>query len=627
MNTRSSKKVIEFLSLLVLTSAVAIQPANGQASKPKSQAELIAVLHSDAPESEKALVCKELSLYGSSEAVPELAKLLANERLSSWARIPLEAMPGSAADEALRTAAGQLQGRLLVGVINSIGVRRDAAAVDLLSSRLADKDAEVASASAVALGRVGNPAAAQSLRKALTAGPAAVRSAVAEGLVLCAERYLAESNSAEATKIYDEVRKAEVPRQRMLEATRGAILARGKDGIPLLVEQLRSNDKGLFQIALGTAREFSGGEVDKALAAELERAFPERAALIVLAMADRPKTVDLAAVLKAAGSAPKPVRLAAIGALGRIGNETCLAPLLDIAVESDADVAKKAKESLADLPGQSVDKEIASRLSSAQGKTYPVLIELVGQRRIDAIPALIKALDRSDRAVRTAALTSLGNTVPDKYLSVLINQVISPKDSETAPVAQTALKMAAVRMPDREACAAELAAAMNRAPVEVKRLLLDILLEVGGTKALQAVATAAKSSDPALQDKASDVLGKWMTIDAAPVLLDLAKSNGRYQGRAYRGYLRIARQFAASQQQRVEMCQTALDATRQPAEQKLVLDVLKAYPSVDALKLVVKAAQNPELKSDAAAAAQAISEKLPKSPEVRELMSKVGEKK
>jgi hypothetical protein len=118
-----------------------------------------------------------------------------------------------------------------------------------------------------------------------------------------------------------------------------------------------------------------------------------------------------------------------------------------------------------------------------------------------------------------------------------------------------------------------------------------------------------------------------MTIDAAPVLLDLAKSGGRYQGRAFRGYLRVARQFAASPQQRVEMCQTAFDATRQPAEQKLVFDVLKAYPSVDGLKLVVKAAQNPELKSDAAAAAQAISEKLPKTPEVRELLSKVDEKK
>jgi HEAT repeat protein len=620
---KTSTRAITFAFITIAVAAV----ARAQSAAPKSEAELIAVLRSDAPEAEKALVCKELCLYGTSAAAPELAKLLANERLSSWARIPLEAMPGSAADEALRTAAGQLQGRLLVGVINSIGVRRDAAAVELLSGRLADRDADVASAAAVALGRVGNAAAAQSLRKTLAGAPPAVRSAVAEGLVLCAERYLADGNSAEATKIYDEVRKADVPRQRMLEATRGAILARGKAGIPLLVEQLKSNDKGLFQIGLVTAREFPGGDVDKALAAELDGAFPERAALIVLAMADRPKTVDLAAVLKAAGNGPKPVRLAAIGALGRIGNATCLAPLLDIAVESDADIAKKAKESLADLPGESVDKDIASRLSAAQGKTYPVLIELVGQRRIDAIPALIKALDSSDRAVRTAALTALGNTVPDKYLSVLINQVVSPKDSETAPVAQQALKTAAVRMPDREACAAELAAAMNRAPAETKRLLLDILLEVGGAKALQAVATAAKSSDPALQDKGSDVLGKWMTIDAAPVLLDLAKSNGRYQGRAFRGYLRIARQFAPSQQQRIEMCQTALDATRQPAEQKLVLDVLKAYPSVDALKLAVKAAQNPELKSDAAAAAQAISEKLPKSAEVRELLSKVGEKK
>ena len=57
-----------------------------------------------------------------------------------------------------------------------------------------------------------------------------------------------------------------------------------------------------------------------------------------------------------------------------------------------------------------------------------MLIELIGQRRIDAIPALIKALDHSDRAVRSAALTALGNTVPDKYLSVLIAQVTAIAD-------------------------------------------------------------------------------------------------------------------------------------------------------------------------------------------------------
>ena len=70
----------------------------------------------------------------------------------------------------------------------------------------------------------------------------------------------------EAIALYDLIRKAEVPVSYRVGATRGAILARGADGIPFLIEQLRSSDKGLFQIALSTAREFPGRDIDKALA-------------------------------------------------------------------------------------------------------------------------------------------------------------------------------------------------------------------------------------------------------------------------------------------------------------------------------------------------------------------------
>jgi hypothetical protein len=230
----------------------------------------------------------------------------------------------------------------------------------------------------------------------------------------------------------------------------------------------------------------------------------------------------------------------------------------------------------------------------------------------------------SDPAVRNAALTSLGNTVSEKYLSVLIGQVLAPASSDSASVAQTALKTAAVRMPDREACAAELAGAMNRAPAATKTVLLDILAAVGGTKALQAVAAAAKSPDPTLQDASTRLLGEWMTIDAAPVLLDLAKTSERYQTRALRGYIRIARQFVMPDPQRVEMCRNALEAARQPDDQKRVLEVLQRYPSVEMLKLAVKAAQVPALKGDATETARAISQKLPKTNEVQELLSKAG---
>jgi len=623
MNTLPSRNILASLTAF-LAIALATIPANAQTASIKNERELIALLRSDAPKGEKAIACKNLSVYGSKEAVPDLAKLLADDQLASWARTALEAIPGEASDEALRKATESLQGRLLVGVVNSIGVRRDAKAVDLLSGRLEDKDADVASAAAVALGKIGNADAAKSLRPKLAGGPIAVRSAVAEGCILCAERFLAASNAAEATKIYDEVRKAEVPRQRMLEATRGAILARGKDGIPLLVELLRSNDKGLFQVGLITAREFPGRDLDQALAAELSGAFPERAALIVVAMADRKETVDLAAVLKAAASGQKQVRLAAISALGRVGNATCLAPLLAIAIESDADLSRAAKEALMDLPGESVNKDIAARLATAEGKTYPVLIELVGQRRIEATETLLKALKSSDRAVRIAALAALGNTISEKYLSVLIKEAVTPASADDAAVAQAALKTAAVRMPDREACAAELAAALDKLPVPTKSGLLEILGAVGGTKALAAVGAAAKSPDSTLQDVGSRLLGEWTTIDAAPVLLDVAKSGGKYQVRALRGYIGIAQKFIMSDEQRTQMCKSALDIARQPAEQKLILEVLTRYPTLEMLKLAIQAMQIPALKKDASDAALAISKKLPKTDELQTLLSKAG---
>ena len=466
------------------------------------------------------------------------------------------------------------------------------------------------------------------LRQSLTSAPVGVRSAVAEGCVLCAERLLAEGKADVAIEIYDEVRHADVPQQRILEATRGAILARDQDGIPLLIEQFRSPDKRLFQLALTTAREFPGGEVDKSLAVELDRTTPERAALIIQAMADRPETVVLPAVLNAAQHGSKPVRVAAINALGRVGDASSLAVLLDIGLEPDPELSAATKAALAELPGEQVDSQIVALLSRAKGRMYPLLIELVGQRRIDATNALLKALDDDDQSVRTAALSALGETIALKDLPVLITQATDPRHAEDASVAQQALKAASIRMPDREACAAALAAAIDRSSsVATKGSLLEILGAMGGPKALTTLGVAAKSADPELQDVSSRLLGEWMTVDAAPVLLDLAKSapGEKYQVRALRGYIRIARQFVLPEEERVEMCRHALEAAHQKAEQKLVLDVLKRYPNAETFQLAVKMIPSTELKDEATQAAFIIAQKLgTKGVDISEQLSRAG---
>ncbi len=76
--------------------AQAADPQNADKEK-----ELIGVLQTSPPP-EKAIACKKLAIYGSKAAVPELAKLLTDAELASWARIALEAIPDPAADEALR---------------------------------------------------------------------------------------------------------------------------------------------------------------------------------------------------------------------------------------------------------------------------------------------------------------------------------------------------------------------------------------------------------------------------------------------------------------------------------------------------------------------------------------------
>lgn len=620
-----------FTNLLILAAALVAAVASPlrAADVPAAadeEAELIAVLQSDAPPQDKAIPCKRLAVVGSAKAVPALAALLPNDELSSWALIALEAIPDPAADAALREAAGKLEGRPLVGVINAIGVRRDAQAVEGLAKLLTDADAEVASAAAVALGRVGDDAAAKALQPLLAAAPAAVRSAVAEGCILCAERFLAEGKAAQASQLYDQVRAAEVPQPRMLEATRGAILARGADGVPLLIEQLRSEDRQQMYIGLAAARELSGDKVTEALVAELAKITSERQPLLLLALADRGDAAVLPAMIEAAQTSRGPVQMAAIGVVGRLGDAKCIPALLDMVASGDAATAQAAKSALQQLPGDDVDADLAARLPAAKGPVRLLLIELVGLRRMSEVPALLKALDDPDAEVRAAALAALGAVVDLKNLSVLTARVVAPRRAEDTAAATQALREAAVRMPDREACAEQLVAAMRQAPVPVKGVLLEILSTMGGSKALEAMGAAAKDTNPQLQDTASRLLGEWMTIDAAPVLLDVAKSvrDEKYEIRAMRGYIRLARQFLMSDDQRADMCRTALQVAKRDAEKKLVLEVLERYPSLDTLQLAVQAAETPALKNDAARVSLAIAQKIGGSAEVQKLLAQVG---
>jgi HEAT repeat protein len=625
---RSAEKRAACAPILSLMLAALMLPA-GQVrgaddTKPATQKEkeLIAVLQSNASAAEKAITCKRLAIYGSEEAVPALAPLLADESLASWARIALEAIPGPAADQALRDALAQLHGRLLVGVINSIGVRRDAKATSPLAAKLKDNDPEVVSAAAVALGRIGGPKAAKALKSSLAKSPTAARSGVAEGAVRCAEQFLTAGKYGDAMKLYDAVRHADVPKQKVLEAIRGAILARQSSGIPLLVEQLRSSDKALFGIGLHTARELPGPKATEALIGEFQRAGADRQPVLLLALADRGDAAAMPTIVDAAKTGSKPVRLVAIGVLERSGNVSSMPVLLASAEDPDPEVAQAALAALVRLPGAEVDGNILSGLPQAQGKSRQVLIELAGRRGIEAaLPAIVGYVQDLDKQVRVAAVQAIGIMGGEKQVAELVKVLEKTQDPGERGDVETALLGISGRR--GSSCVPPLSALAQNSDKGLRIIALHALAAAGGPEALAAVKAATDDQDETVQDEAVRTLSSWPNTwpedgGIAEPLLSLAKSGKKttHQVLAMRGYLQFLQgDKKLPPDEKITRLKEALPLIQRPEEKRSAIAVIRDAPTSSALEILVGYAAETSIADDACSAILSLAKKdLPGVP-------------
>ena len=168
---------------------------------------------------QKAIACKKLAFVGGKEAVQPMAALLSHPQLSCYARFGLEPNPDPSVDEALRAALPRLKGRLQVGVITTIGVRKDAKALDTLTKLIDDSDAEVAGAAAASVGMIGGLQASRALQAALGRTKPPVFPVVARATLLCAEGLMA-SNRPRAIDLYTQLSAATMPKPVRLAAIR-----------------------------------------------------------------------------------------------------------------------------------------------------------------------------------------------------------------------------------------------------------------------------------------------------------------------------------------------------------------------------------------------------------------------
>ena len=472
-------------------------------SDPKRAADvelrLLSVLQSGASIEAKQFVCSQLRLVGSDSSVLFLGRMLNDPRLGHMARQALEAMPSAAASAALRQALHTTRGDLLVGVINSLGERREATSVSALTAQLDSRDVVVVQAAISALGKIGGEAAFDALRAvagrfdpALGEG-ASISVNLSEdarrrldvrylfdALLACAERLIEKGRADRAVDTFARIYRATpVPRPQRVAALAGLTRAAPDRAVPLIVQLLRSPDRA-----------------SQAAAANLVGRLPPASAAPIVTLLDTLPTVEQALVIEAvsgcsdrallfpllkASMSPDPaVRAAALRALGhQQGNRQIVQLLVGAASGGNAESAV-ARESLSRLDGPEVDADLMAQLDQTSVAMRAEAARSLGVRGVtNAIPRLVKALGDANGPIRFAAIESLGQLGGEQQLQDLLDHLgRADAAAEQEVAARAALAIArrissTSRGPAR-AAAEKVAASIGAAPIQSEaKAILD----------------------------------------------------------------------------------------------------------------------------------------------------------
>jgi len=588
----------------------AMVATHGDAAARKNlETRLAAVLKTNFPRDAKDFVCRKLTVIGSAESVPTLACLLGNKDLSHMARYALERLPAPEAAKALRDALPQLCGALKVGVIGSLGVRRDAASVPALVALLGDADKAVARAAAYALGDIGTLEAAKALAQHLDNAPDCVKPAVVDASLACAERLLAGGKKTDAMLIYKSLNSESQPKQVRLAAVVGLsrLAAAGQSSeelVQMIVGLVRHKDQDMRAVGFQQVRESAKGTAaTNQFAALLPTLSPGVQAGLLTALATRGDLAARPAVLEMLKSQEAEVRTAAIEALGALGNAADVPGLVQLAKSATDPEKAAARASLIQLSGPTINAAIVAELKNAADSDIRVkLLEvLVARNAKDSIAGILPAAEDADAKVRTAAMTTLSQLAAPEQVADMLKGVLKAAAGPEREAAEKAVMIVCDRNKDAAKRAEPLLAAVERLSDADKTTLLPTLGRVGGPGALKLVETAIADQKADRHEAGIRALCNWPDASAAPKLQELAQSGEASQRTAaLRALIRVAAlPDKRSDADRLNLLKKTMTMATRDEERKLVVTRARAVRTIESLRFAVPYLDQPALAQEA----------------------------
>ncbi|MDZ4859867.1 MAG: ThuA domain-containing protein [Candidatus Hydrogenedentes bacterium] len=565
---------------------------------------LLAVLESNPTPDARRLVVALLRLCATDEAVPKFAALLASPDTANEARYVLERLDTPAAAAALRAALPLSEGLARIGIINSLGERRDKESLMLIAPFARHDDSALAEAAQTALGKIGGADAEKALLSALAVATSESSPTLIAACVGAALSREARGERAAAAELYTHMLELAPSVRCQVAALQGLATTDSARATPRIIDALKSPEATVQAGAATAARSLPGEAASESLADALAELSAPAQILLINALEDRGEPVALDAVNAAVQHADPAVVRAAVAALGALGNASSVALLGNLAAKADDDLAPIARASLARLRGVDVDNSIVAALAPADSSVRRELVRTLGARNARAaVSALLGSANDPDETVRAELYTTLAKLASPDQLQPIIGMLAA----EQSDAARVEAEKAVIALLDRSANPVESAAIALAVLPEVKQgipgycSMLRVLGKINDPTTLDALRAATDLKNPEVRATAVRALAEWETNASITDLLELARTTEEAPLRdiALRGYLRMI-EMPQNDGDLPEQYGAALIAARTGDERKVVFASIANQRDPRLAAVVLPYAEDPAVKQEAA---------------------------
>jgi HEAT repeat protein len=579
---------------------------------------LIALIEGESTPAARQFACRQLAAIGGARQVPALVRLLHDPQSADDARYALEIIPDEAAARALRRAIETTDGSARVGVINSVGERRDSAAVPSLRSLLDHSDDPTAFAAADALGKIGDAAAARAIESAFDSAAESRRPVMGEALMDCADRTLDDGRRDDAVAIYRRLHAEDGPLRLRARSLGGLSRAGAPDAAELIVAALGAEDARLRAAAIRFAREIEGEAATHRFAEALESLEGESRANLIRALGDRGDASAKAAILAELKHEDESIRSAAIAALESVGDASAVGPLLISAASESRSERGAARRALARMRGQDVDRAIFARLLESASVERAALLETVAERRSPgAVEALRAHADDRDPIVRGAAVRGAAAlAVADDLPSVIALLSKELTEDDRRFVERSVIRLARDSAGDANDPADLVLADASLIPADATTLsLLRVMGELGGARASAELRAALNRNERGIRFAALEGLARVRPADGAieqlRAMLKAGGGAGEFRAAALDAYIELlAAPSERSGERTLGLLAEAMTLTDAPEKREAALRTAGGVGDVRAFELLLPYFEDARLGDAARSAAVEIASEV-----------------